>query len=265
MCKLCSHPAFNQVGQDPTKTLTLRANYSKGWKQRLAAGSAVVADSSTLASFNNYLLPEAALESYIQDTLALQFEEGWEDQYIKAAVIGAYVQGSMRAANSLTQDQAIDAPGYNQSLEKALPPAQDSTLKSIKRSAALITAGAVAAREAMQTASREERLAAVQVEVARVGAKGIPPAEAVSAAGTIVVATHAESILDYYNSIGITSVVPEIEVAVPGVEFTTAGDDRVCPDCESLAGQRFLLIEARGIIPVHIGCRCSWWPALVRI
>jgi hypothetical protein len=265
MCKLCLHPAYNASGKDPTRTITLRANYSKGWKLKLAAGAAVVADSSTLAAFNSYLLPDTALESYIQDTLALQFNEGWEDTYIKAAVIGAYVQGSMRAASSLTQDQVLDAPGFNQSLERALPPAQDSTLKSIKRSAELITAGAVAAREALQTAEQAERLAGVKSEVNRVAQKGIPPAEAASAAATLVVATHAESILDYYNSVGIRSVVGEIELALPGVEFTTAGDDRVCPDCESLAGQRFLLEEARGIIPVHVGCRCSWWPAIVKI
>ena len=265
MCKLCPNPAFNAVSQDPTRTLTLRANYSKAWKKNLMAGASVIAASSTLAGFNSYLLPEAKFESYIQDVLALQFPENWEDPFMKAAVISAYTQGSMRAGSSLAPDQVIDAPGFNQSFEAALPAAQNSTLKSIKRSSELIVAGASAAREAGQTLEQAPRLEAIQAEIIRVAGKGIPPAEATSAANTLIVAAHAESILDYYNSLGITSVLPEVEVALPGVEFGTAGDDRVCPDCESIAGQTFLLIEARGIIPVHIGCRCSWWPSIVKI
>ncbi len=41
-------------------------------------------------------------------------------------------------------------------------------------------------------------------------------------------------------------------------EFRNAGDDRVCPICESLQGKTFTLDEAEGVIPVHPNCRCAW-------
>lgn len=43
-------------------------------------------------------------------------------------------------------------------------------------------------------------------------------------------------------------------------EFLTAGDDRVCPECQALEGRIFPIDEARGLIPVHPRCRCSWVP-----
>jgi SPP1 gp7 family putative phage head morphogenesis protein len=43
-------------------------------------------------------------------------------------------------------------------------------------------------------------------------------------------------------------------------EHVTAGDDRVCPICQSLAGDKYTLEEARGQIPVHPACRCTFIP-----
>jgi intein/homing endonuclease len=37
-------------------------------------------------------------------------------------------------------------------------------------------------------------------------------------------------------------------------EFVTAGDDRVCSQCEALEAQIFTIEEAQGIIPVHPSC-----------
>ncbi|GAG83132.1 unnamed protein product, partial [marine sediment metagenome] len=43
-------------------------------------------------------------------------------------------------------------------------------------------------------------------------------------------------------------------------EFQTAGDDRVCAECEALEGNIFNLDEAWNIIPVHAQCRCIMLP-----
>lgn len=43
-------------------------------------------------------------------------------------------------------------------------------------------------------------------------------------------------------------------------EFVTAGDDRVCPVCQDLEGEVFRIKEAKGLIPVHPRCRCTWVP-----
>lgn len=51
------------------------------------------------------------------------------------------------------------------------------------------------------------------------------------------------------------------EVAGSGVEVLTAGDDLVCEECEDIAsGGPYTLDEARGLIPAHPNCRCSFVP-----
>jgi hypothetical protein len=49
------------------------------------------------------------------------------------------------------------------------------------------------------------------------------------------------------------------------VEWSTAGDDEVCPQCQALAGRVFTIEEARGTIPHPLcscenGCRCVLIP-----
>jgi hypothetical protein len=45
------------------------------------------------------------------------------------------------------------------------------------------------------------------------------------------------------------------------VEIETAGDDLVCPECESLAADGpYTIDEARGLIPAHPWCRCAFVP-----
>ena len=42
------------------------------------------------------------------------------------------------------------------------------------------------------------------------------------------------------------------------VELLTAGDGRVCSTCKSLQGKVYTIQQARGVIPVHPRCRCTW-------
>jgi SPP1 gp7 family putative phage head morphogenesis protein len=75
-------------------------------------------------------------------------------------------------------------------------------------------------------------------------------------ARTEVIGAHAEATLNAYEEAGVTGV--EVEA-----EWTTAGDDRVCPECESMEGRSFTLAEARGMIPAHPNCRCAFLPKIV--
>lgn len=43
-------------------------------------------------------------------------------------------------------------------------------------------------------------------------------------------------------------------------EFSTAGDRRVCSQCQALEGERFRLADAHNVIPAHPMCRCVWIP-----
>lgn len=67
---------------------------------------------------------------------------------------------------------------------------------------------------------------------------------------------HAEGQLDALERLGVTSV----GVAV---EWSTAGDDRVCPLCRPLEGVVYKVSEAHGLLPRHPRCRCAFLPANV--
>ncbi len=73
-------------------------------------------------------------------------------------------------------------------------------------------------------------------------------------ARTEIVHAHSEGQLDSFERLGVE------EVGILA-EFSTAGDDLVCPMCLPLEGTVFKIKEARGIIPRHPNCRCAWIPA----
>lgn len=75
-------------------------------------------------------------------------------------------------------------------------------------------------------------------------------------ARTEVISAHAEASLNAYEEAGIEGV--EVEA-----EWSTAGDDRVCPQCEDMEGTVMTLNEARNRIPAHPQCRCAWIPLVV--
>jgi len=75
-------------------------------------------------------------------------------------------------------------------------------------------------------------------------------------ARTEIIRAHSEGQLDALEQLGVE------EVGVM-VEWSTAGDDRVCPLCQPLEGVVLKTKEARGIIPRHPQCRCAFVPANV--
>lgn len=85
---------------------------------------------------------------------------------------------------------------------------------------------------------------------------GISRTRAKLLARTEIIAAHAEASLNSYAEAGVEGVEAD-------VEFSTAKDDRVCPDCEELEGEVMEIDEARGIIPVHPNCRCAWKPKVI--
>lgn len=87
----------------------------------------------------------------------------------------------------------------------------------------------------------------------RVDAVGINRARMLSQ--TEIIHAHAEGSLDRLESEGFTEVKAD-------VEHLTAGDRRVCPECAALSGSTYTIKEARGLIPVHPECRCTWKPVV---
>jgi len=73
-------------------------------------------------------------------------------------------------------------------------------------------------------------------------------------ARTEIIRSHAEGQLDAYERLG----VEELQIMA---EWSTAGDERVCIECGELEGVVMTVKEARGLIPRHPNCRCTWIPA----
>lgn len=85
---------------------------------------------------------------------------------------------------------------------------------------------------------------------------GIGKKRATMIARTETIRAHAEGQLDSMERLGVQ------EVGVM-VEWSVARDSRLCPRCAALAGIVLSLKEARGLLPLHPNCRCSWMPANV--
>lgn len=84
---------------------------------------------------------------------------------------------------------------------------------------------------------------------------GIEKKRALVLARTEIIHAHAEGQLDSMETMGI-------DEAEANVEWSTAGDSRVCPKCSDLSGQVFTIKQARGKLPRHPNCRCCWNPVV---
>ena len=76
---------------------------------------------------------------------------------------------------------------------------------------------------------------------------------AVIIARTEVIRAHHLGMIQEYRNWGLAGVQVQ-------AEFTTAGDDRVCPICQGLQGQKYTLDQIESMIPVHPQCRCIALP-----
>lgn len=72
-------------------------------------------------------------------------------------------------------------------------------------------------------------------------------------ARTEIIRAHAEAQLQEFQNWGVEGVSVM-------AELLTTKDQRTCQRCIKLEKQVMTIEEARGIIPVHTGCRCIWVP-----
>jgi len=80
---------------------------------------------------------------------------------------------------------------------------------------------------------------------------------AVVMARTEVVRAHNIANIMTYRMAGLEKVKVK-------AEWSTAGDDRVCPDCAMMEGEILTLDQAERLIPLHPQCRCVVLPFVVR-
>ncbi len=106
-----------------------------------------------------------------------------------------------------------------------------------------------AATDGLSQGQHPQQIARQMRKVSNVGLRNLK-----IIAQTATIKSHAEGTLDALEKLGIDKV---------GVlaEFSSAGDNHVCPRCKALDGMVFTIKQARGKIPQHPLCRCTFIPA----
>lgn len=201
-----------------------------------------------VALFMDWLRGEQ--QQIIMDTVQGQEQSAWFSVYIQAAnekglrdVRARLNKAGANVASSWVQ-RLMQSPAYGDRAAlaytrvysdlKGITETMDQQISGILSRG--LASGTAPAQMAREIASRVDKI-------------GITRARTL--ARTEVISAHAEATLNGYEDAGIEGV----EVMA---EFSTAGDSSVCPECEKLEGKTYTISQARGLIPVHPNCRCTY-------
>lgn len=293
--------ARNPLRTDPTRTITLRLAFAKAIRRRLihvanaATGVVGVLDAFGLAprpalvlhadvgdlgavSGGWRFLSDSAKVAAFVDWLKKQIEdkilepvnalgdlatEPWLAEFIRPAyrrgVIRAYMDALPVAA---AKHRAFYEGGKAQFLHDAFnSPVAVDKLKLIFTRDFEKLKGITGDMSAKMSGILADGIAkgSHPYDVARAmsaAVDGISRKRAEVLARTEIIHAHAEGQLDAMERLGLD------EVTIMA-EWTTAGDDRVCPLCAEREGEIIPIKEAHGLIPLHPQCRCSWLPVAV--
>lgn len=176
----------------------------------------------------------------------------WQNKYIKQA----YKKGYEDATDELRK-QGIDIP-ERQSLTASLSAPMHSDalgmmytrnfqeLQGITRTmdqqiSRVLTNGLAEGKGAYAVARDiNDRVSKIGVTRSRVLAR------------TEIIRSYNESALNRFESMGVDNVTVQAEWSI--------ADSDACPRCKGLQGNIYSISEARGLIPLHPRCRCSWLP-----
>lgn len=267
--------------KDPTRTTALRARFTQDVNQRFAKLRRVVVsavkDHNILALSTN-AVPDSRFE-FSRDPKKVQEFMKWVNSETNAHILGtykgstvksaedawanvyldsAYQKGLAQAASELRGEGAKVSPTWAQSAffrpvhadaigtiyTRAFDELKGVTSEMSSQMGAVLAQGLAEGRGADQLA----KMLADRVDsIGRTRARLIARTEVISA--------HATATLNTYREAGVEGVGVQ-------AEWSTAGDDDVCPECDAMSGQVFTLDEADGMIPLHPNCRCSWLPVV---
>ena len=273
---------FSPLRADPTRTITLRRQYVAEVSRRFSALSRAVGDlvdredafglrrtTDPFFSINNRWRFETNEQKYraFQRWLKQQVDEGilevegstsrpWTATY----VYSAYRKGVERSQAEVKKKRGetwdlltrlLEGSAFTNQVSverlrllymRSFEELQGVTAKMSSQMSRVLADGLAQGRNPREIARQLQK----QVGLAKNQARTI--------ARTEIIHSYAEGQLDALEALG------EEEVTAM-VEWSTAGDHRVCPRCSSLEGVVLTIKEARGLIPRHPNCRCAWLPA----
>lgn len=208
-------------------------------------------------AFMNWLyqaMDDGILEVILRDSRRIVAHNAWQNVYVRAAYSRGIDQASaaMRAAG-------MEIPAYSIAAVLNYPMHADvlgllfarnfDELKGITEAMGQQIARALVEGLSQGLGPRQ----VAQMIAERVDAIGIT--RATTLARTEIIRAHAEATLNRYQEFGLQGVMGL-------AEWVTAGDDRVCELCADLDGKEMSIQDARGLLPRHPNCRCSWLPTI---
>lgn len=281
--------------RDPTRTTTLRKRYAQKLRGQFAdinteirAGirdrGVLNLDGDALAEPLPSRFPtreDQQIETFDR-WLARQQENGVLDvisrngnQYVRPA----YSRG-LEHANTELRKRGIDVP--DEELQRVFNrPVHRDTLQRLYTSDYSDLEGITAevSKQSNRTLTRGFAQGWGPDEIAREltdRVDKIGKTRATTLARTSVIDAHSTATLNRYEELGTDTVTIKSE-------FTTAGDSRVCPLCQSIEGTTYTIQEARSETfrysasddessslsgeypvkpPIHPRCRCAWLPVI---
>lgn len=289
--------ARNPLRQDPTRTTTIQRRFALALRARFAKvrrhiieflvelDALGLKEKSTLVPFRKLVgnvqprefqfLTDAAKLKAFNDWLRQQIEADilsvdpgtdptrpWTSTYIESS----YKRGLMNAFAASKQGQLFDEDAANAKTQEAFLRSAFNQPETLSKVQLLSTRSFEQLKGITSTmSSNMNRILAQGIADGRGPADiaremsdnidGLSRGRAMVLARTELINAHAEGQLDTFEELGVE------ELGVKA-EWSTAGDDRVCPQCAPMEGKVFSMQEARGMIPLHPQCRCSWIPAI---
>lgn len=185
-------------------------------------------------------------------------EEGphWSEKYVRSVYKKGAQDAEERMKRLLGIDidhrtaiaPSLDMPIHRRTIEtllqrnmRALEGVTNATSREVGR---VLADGLVSGQNPRQIARDiNDRIDAVGINRARTHSR------------TMIVESYNDATLNRYEQI-----MGEDGAVTLQAEWLTADDDRVCPDCQGMSGEILTISEAKGMIPFHPNCRCTWRP-----
>lgn len=288
----CDTITVNRV--DPTKTTTIRVSYIRELKKRIRQFLSEIKKKIVDENFFGY---QANPSSNSLATLAAGWYEfgtslqkmrdfiKWLRQQEKMELLEIHIRPGTRRGEAFWADTFI-ASAYRKGIVKAYAELSKAKIpgydKEIDKGVNISFGGRFHSDRIEMLYSRNYReLEGVTAEIDNVitrilsqgMAEGRNPREiarqitdktskierqrAVTIARTEITRSHAEANLNEYQAANT-----QFELNLLS-EFLTVGDEKVCARCQDLERDNpYSIDSARGIIPVHPNCRCTWIPVL---
>jgi len=272
---------------DPTKTSTVRQKYIAALNKRWRAVKKLnrqALKTTPLIQNNDPMLviegfdPETITRNYmawmerVEDAKVLEVvrdgngavieRTGWQDVFVRNAYLRGVVQSDLvlrrlgQQSIPLTVGNILSDPVHSDALNRLYNVNYDAlqtVINATNDDMAILLRQTLTQGYADQLTIRQLSKAIQEVIEGRINAVAMHRSRMI--ARTEIIAAHADATLNTFENRGILTVRGNAEIL-------TAGDNRVCSICSGLQGVIFSIARARGIIPIHPQCRCTWIPVI---